>query len=68
MRRLVTLGAMILPSGCGAAISERSCPLVTELPAEVQRRAAVELANAPTLARMTDTSATDCAFIRAIHQ
>ncbi len=66
MRRLVTLSALVLLSGCGAAISDRPCPRVTEFPAELQRRAVVELANAPALARMMDAMAADRAFNRAI--
>ena len=66
MRQLVTLSALVLLSGCGAAISERPCPRVTEFPAELQRQAVVELASAPTLARMMDAMAADRAFNRAI--
>ena len=66
MRRLVTLSALVLLSGCGAAISDRPCPRVTEFPAELQRRAVVELANAPALARMMDAMAADRAFNRTI--
>jgi hypothetical protein len=66
MKRLVMLSALVLLSGCGAAISERPCPRVTEFPAEVQHQAATELATAPTLARMIDAMAADRAFNRAI--
>lgn len=66
MRQLVTLSALVLLSGCGAAISERPCPRVTEFPAALQRQAVVELANAPVLARMMDAMAADRAFNRAV--
>ena len=66
MRQLVTLSALVLLSGCGAAISERPCPRVTEFPAELQRQAVIELADAPALARMIDAMAADRAFNRAI--
>ena len=66
MRQVVTLSALVLLSGCGAGISERPCPRVTEFPAELQRQAVLELANAPALARMMDAIAADRAFNRAI--
>ena len=66
MRRLVRLSALALLSGCGAEISERPCPRVTEFPLELQRQAAVELATAPALARMMDAMAADRAFNRAV--
>lgn len=66
MRQLVTLSALVLLSGCGAAISERPCPRVTEFPAELQRQAVAELAHTPALARMMDAIAADRAFNRAI--
>ena len=66
MRQLVTLSALVLLSGCGAGISERPCPRVTEFPAELQRQAAAELSSAPSLARMMDAMAADRAFNRAI--
>lgn len=66
MRRLVMLSVLVLLSGCGAAISDRPCPRVTEFPVELQHQAAVELATAPALARMMDTMAADRAFNRAI--
>jgi hypothetical protein len=66
MRRLVSLSALVLLSGCGAAISDRPCPRVTEFPAELQRQAAEELASAPALVRMMDAMAADRAFNRAI--
>ena len=66
MRQLVTLSALVLLSGCGAGISERPCPRVTEFPAELQRQAAAELATAPALARMMDAMAADRVFNRAI--
>lgn len=66
MRRLVMLSALVLLSGCGTAISDRPCPRVTEFPAELQRQAVLELANAPALARMMDAMAADREFNRAI--
>ncbi len=66
MRRLVMPSVLVLLSGCGAGISERTCPRVTEFPIELQRQAAVELANAPALARMMDAMAADRAFNRTI--
>lgn len=66
MRQLVTLSALVLLSGCAAAISDRPCPRVTEFPIELQRQAVVELANAPALARMMDAMVADRAFNRAI--
>ena len=68
MRQLARLSALALLSGCGEAISERPCPRVTEFPAELQQRAAVELATAPALARMMDAMAADRAFNRTICQ
>ena len=53
-------------SGCGAAISERPCPRVTEFPAELQQQAAWDLGTALVLARMMDGMAADRAFNRAI--
>jgi hypothetical protein len=66
MKRLAMLSALVLLSGCGAAISERPCPRVTEFPAALQQQAAAELATAPALARMMDAIAADRAFNRAI--
>ncbi len=66
MRRLVMLSALVLLSGCGAGISDRPCPRVTEFPAELQRQAAMELASSPGLARMMDAMVGDRAFNRAI--
>ena len=66
MWRLVRLSALVLLSGCGAAISDRPCPRVTEFPAELQRQAVAELANAPALARMMDAMAADRASNRVI--
>ena len=66
MRRLVMLSVLVLLSGCGAGISDRPCPRVTEFPTELQRQAVLELANAPALARMMDAMAADRAFNRAI--
>ena len=66
MRRLVRLSALALLSGCGAEISDRPCPRVTEFPSELQRQAAAELAIAPALGRMMDAMAADRAFNRVI--
>lgn len=66
MRRLVMLSAMVLLTGCSAAISDRPCPRVTEFPRELQRQAADEMATAPALARMMDAMAADRAFNRAV--
>ncbi|WP_211860356.1 hypothetical protein [Neoroseomonas soli] len=66
MRQLVRLSAMVLLSGCGGEISERTCPRVSEFPVELQRQAAVELATAPALTRMMDAMAADRAFNRLI--
>ncbi|WP_137128070.1 hypothetical protein [Roseomonas sp. HF4] len=66
MRKLAMLSALALLSGCGAAISDRPCPRVTEFPAEIQRQAATKLATAPALARMMDAMAADRAFNRVI--
>jgi len=66
--RLVTamLSAQALLSGCDAAIFDRPCPRVTELPVELQKQAAVELATAPALTRTVDAMAADHAFNRTI--
>ena len=66
MQPLVRLSALALLSGCGAGISDRPCPRVTEFPAELQRQAVLELANAPALARMMEAMAADRAFNREI--
>ena len=66
MRQLATLSALVLLSGCGAVISERPCPRVTEFPVALQQQAAAELVAAPALARMMDAMAADRAFNRAI--
>lgn len=66
MRQPAMLSALVLLSGCGARISDRPCPRVTEFPADLQRQAAAELATAPALARMMDVMAADRAFNRAI--
>ena len=60
------LNVLVLLSGCGEGISDRPCPRVTEFPAELQRQAVLELANAPALVRMMDAMASDRAFNRAI--
>lgn len=60
------LSAMVLLTGCSAAISDRPCPRVTEFPRELQRQAADEMATAPALARMMDAMAADRAFNRAV--
>jgi hypothetical protein len=60
------LSALVLLSGCGAVISDRPFPRVTEFPAELQRQAATELSAAPALTRIMDAMAADRAFNRAI--
>ena len=66
MKKLAMLSALVLLSGCGAEISDRPCPRVTEFPAELQRQAAAELSTAPALTRMMDAMAADRAFNRAV--
>ena len=66
MKQLAMLSALALLSGCGAAISDRPCPRVTEFPAALQQQAATELATTQALARMMDAMAADRAFNRAI--
>ena len=66
MKKLAMLSALVLLSGCGAEISDRPCPRVTEFPAELQRQAAAELATVPGLTRMMDAMAADRAFNRTI--
>ena len=66
MKKLAMLSALVLLSGCGAGISDRPCPRVTEFPAELQRQAAAELTTAPALARTMDAMAADRAFNRTI--
>jgi len=60
------LSALALLSGCGAAVSDRPCPRVTEFPEKLQRQAAAELPTAPALARMMGAMAADWVFNRAI--
>jgi Tfp pilus assembly protein PilP len=66
MRLLVLLSSLLLLTACEQAISNRPCPRVTEFPAELQRRAVMELATAPALSRMLDAMSVDRAFNRAI--
>ena len=66
MKQLAMLSALVLLSVCGAGISDRPCPRVTEFPADLQRQAAAELTTAPALARMMDSMAADRAFNRAV--
>ena len=66
MRRLVMLSAMALLTGCGAAISDRPCPRVTEFPEALQAEAEDEQLAAPALRRMMDAMAADRAFNRAV--
>ena len=66
MKQLAMLSAQELLSGCGAGISDRLCPRVTEFPAELQRQAAAELATVPGLKRMMDAMVADRAFNRTI--
>ena len=66
MRQHVMLSALVLLSGCGAGISERPCPRVTEFPVALQQQAAAELTTAPALTRMMDAMVADRAFNRAV--
>jgi hypothetical protein len=66
MRLLLMLSATALLTGCGAAVSNRPCPRVTEFPPALQRQAADELRTAPALAQMMDAMAGDRAFNRAV--
>jgi len=66
MRLLLMLSAMVLLTGCGAAVSSRPCPRVTEFPPALQNQAADELRSAPALAQMMDAMAADRAFNRAV--
>lgn len=66
MRLLLKLSAMVLLTGCGAAVSNRPCPRVTEFPPALQRQAAEEARTAPALAQMLDAMAADRAFNRAV--
>lgn len=66
MRLRLMLSATVLLSGCGAAVSDRPCPRVTEFPLALQRQAAEELRTAPALAQMLDAMAGDRAFNRAV--
>jgi hypothetical protein len=61
--------AAALLVGCGATVSNRPCPRVTEFPAAMQSRAAAELAAMPpgaALPGMMDAMAADRAFNRAV--
>ena len=67
--RLTSLATALVLAGCGATISERPCPRVSEVPAALQRQAAEELAGLPpgsALERMLDILASDRAYNRAI--
>ena len=66
MWRLAMLSALALLSGCGAAISERPCPRVTEFPAALKQQAAAELTTTQALERMMDAMAADRAFNRTV--
>lgn len=66
MRRLVMLSATVLMCGCGAAISDRPCPRVTEFPRDLQLQAAEEMVASPGLRTMMDAMAADRAFNRAV--
>ena len=67
--RLASLVAALALAGCGATISERPCPAVSELAPALQRQAAEEIARLPSgsaLARILDVMASDRAYNRAI--
>ena len=67
--RLASLVAALVLAGCGATISERPCPAVSELAPALQRQAAEEIARLPSgsaLERMLDVLASDRAYNRAI--
>jgi hypothetical protein len=71
MRAIFWLGivAALVIAGCGATISERPCPAVSELAPALQRQAAEEIARLPSgsaLARILDVMASDRAYNRAI--
>ena len=66
MRRLVMLSATALMCGCGAAISDRPCPRVTEFSRDLQMQAAEEMVVAPGLRTMMDAMAADRASNRVI--
>ncbi len=69
MKRLLTLPAMVLFTGCGMVVSDRPCPRVSDFPPAVLGRAAEELAAMPpgaALPVVMDRLAEDRAFNRAI--
>lgn len=66
MRLLGMLLGTGLLTGCGAVISDRPCPRVTEFARDLQMQAADELVTAPALRTMMDAMAADRAFNRAI--
>ena len=65
MRLLLLLSVLLLLTACGT-VSSRPCPRVTEFPADLQRRAAMELTSAPAVNIMLDAMSIDRAFNRAI--
>ena len=71
MRAIFWLGivAALVIAGCGATISERPCPAVSELAPALQRQAAEEIARLPSgsaLEQILNVTAADRAFNRAV--
>ncbi len=66
MLRPVTLSALALLTSCATVVSDRPCPQVTEFPAALQAKAALELEGAPALKQMMDGMAGDRAFNQAV--
>ena len=63
--RLASLATALALAGCGATISERPCPRVSEFSPALQRQAAEEIARLPSgsaLERMLDAMAADRAY------
>lgn len=66
MLLLALLNVMVLLVGCTTGVSERPCPRVTEFPAELQIKAALELDGTPAIKQMMDAMAGDRAFNREV--
>jgi len=67
--RLASLVAALVLAGCGATISERPCPRVSEFSPALQRQAAEEIARLPSgsaLEQILNVTAADRAFNRAV--
>lgn len=60
------LSALVLLTSCATGVSDRPCPRVTEFPAALQVKAAMELEGAPGLKQMMDAMAGDRAWNRAV--